>query len=712
MITDLIIGPISSNASLLTLNGVPSALVLTVNDDTKITLNWTIGSTNHDGHRIYISTDGVNFTEKGTVTGSTAAYQAIGLTQGTEYYFYVVAYKGSHESPATDTAHAITYSYFKITVDTTKAGSANDTFILPTAGAGTYNYYIDWGAGGAEEHIVANTSQTHDYNAPGIYQIKIRGTFPRIYFNNAGDKLKLISIDNWGNIAWSSMEKAFSGCANMNGTFTDAPNLGSATTLTQMFNGCVKFNCNLTGWNTASITNMSYMFNGCTIFNGSVSSFDTSNVDNMAAMFYSCRAFNQSVSNFNTAKVTSMLAMFYDCRLFDQSVSSFNTALVTNMSYMFSDCYVFNQSVSNFNTANVTDMSYMFYKGLAFNQSVASFNTAKVTTMAYMFELCGVFNQSLAGFNTAKVTTMQRMLYACSVFDQSLADFNVTALTNATEMLRYCTLSKANYDATLTSWADQAVKDTVTFHGGYSYTTVGGTGDAGRDHLVSTHSWTITDNGNTFDNGKILIVNDDANVGIYNNAFPVCTSEGIVGTVYVISDLVGTSGVMTWENLQTMQAAGHDIQCHSKTHTNETTLSQVQLEAELDAVTSAFTTNSLPAPAHHAYPFGAFNANVKTWVAGKRSTGRTTLASSTYKKMTTGGDKFEIPCHTCDNYTNAAIKALIDDTLVDNTGQVLLFHNIGVTGYKSTADFTEIVQYAKAQGVDIITMSDLFALLD
>ena len=71
-------------------DGSPSALSLTVNDDTKITANWIIGSTNHDGHRIYISTDGVNFTEKGTVTGATATYQATGLTAGTKYYFYVL----------------------------------------------------------------------------------------------------------------------------------------------------------------------------------------------------------------------------------------------------------------------------------------------------------------------------------------------------------------------------------------------------------------------------------------------------------------------------------------------------------------------------------------------------------------------------------------------------------------------------------------------
>ena len=636
----------------------PSALTLVVVNDTTINGSFTINGTGQDGHNIYISDNGgVTYTLLVALVGADNTFSATGLTAGTLYYFYVTAYKGAQESPASN----IVDTYFKITIDTTKAGSANDTFILPLPSAGTYDYYVDWGEGAPESHYVVNTSQTHVYAASGTYQIKIRGTFPHIKFNYGGDRLKLISIDNWGNIAWGSFERSFYGCANMNGTYTDTPNLSAVTSMSVMLADCDKFNWYITGWSAPEVLNMSYFLSGC-------------------------HAFNKPVS--------------------------ISTPKVTNVSHFLEYGDVFNQSVT-INTGEATDMSYFYFRCLVYNQPLAFVGgTAKVTNMSYMLEYCQLFNQSLASLNTGKVTTMQRMMFACFVFNQSLASFDVTSLTGAAEMLRYCTLSKVNYDAILTSWAAQAVKDSVTFHGGYSYTTVGGTGNIGRTHLTGTHSWSITDNGNTFDNGKILIVNDDANVGIYNNAYPVMVDESLVGTVYVVTDLVGTAGYMTWANLQTMQAAGHDIQCHSKTHTNETTLTETQLKNELDAVTSAFTTNSLPAPVHHAYPFGAYSANVKTWVATKRSTGRTTLASANYFKMTTGGDKFEIPCHTCDGYTNAAIKALIDETLVDNTGQVLLFHNVGVTGYKSTADFTEIVQYAKAQGVDIITMSQLFALLD
>ena len=308
----------------------PSTLIVTAQTDTTIDFSWTAATEPEDGYKLKISTDGVTYTDKVTVNNATTTAQATGLTAGVLYYFKVVAYKGTHESIGTN----VYDTRFKITIDTTKAGSANDTFVLPTAGAGTYNYFVDWGDGGAEENVVANTSQTHVYAAPGTYQIKVRGTFPQIYFNNGGDRAKLMTIDNWGNIIWSSMISAFYGCPEVQGVWIDVPN-------------------------TAKVTNMAYMFRGCYAFNQSVANFNTAKVTNMSSMFYGCSAFNQSVANFNTAKVTNMASMFRECYAFNQSVANFNTAKVTNMAYMFFGCSAFKQSLATFImtlVANVTSM--------------------------------------------------------------------------------------------------------------------------------------------------------------------------------------------------------------------------------------------------------------------------------------------------------------------------------------------------------------------
>lgn len=78
----------------------PTLLSATAISDVRIDLAWTVNSTNRDGHRIYISTDNVTFTLKGTVLGATAVYSATGLTSATTYYFKVVAYEGTTESTA------------------------------------------------------------------------------------------------------------------------------------------------------------------------------------------------------------------------------------------------------------------------------------------------------------------------------------------------------------------------------------------------------------------------------------------------------------------------------------------------------------------------------------------------------------------------------------------------------------------------------------
>jgi hypothetical protein len=90
----------------------PDNLILTVVSDTEIKLDWTDNSDNEEGFRIYISTDGISFTEKGTVLADVETYSATGLTQNTLYYFYVVAYTGGSESDPTLTEQAQTEPTF------------------------------------------------------------------------------------------------------------------------------------------------------------------------------------------------------------------------------------------------------------------------------------------------------------------------------------------------------------------------------------------------------------------------------------------------------------------------------------------------------------------------------------------------------------------------------------------------------------------------
>ena len=104
--------------------------------------------------------------------------------------------------------------HFVTTWKTDNPGDSNDSSItIPTNGTG-YSYSVDWDNDGVVDQMGITGDITHDFGTPGTYTIRIFGDFPRIYFNNGGDKEKIISIDQWGTNPWAQMSSAFSGASN------------------------------------------------------------------------------------------------------------------------------------------------------------------------------------------------------------------------------------------------------------------------------------------------------------------------------------------------------------------------------------------------------------------------------------------------------------------------------------------------------------------
>jgi hypothetical protein len=85
-------------------NGNPSSFSLTKVNTSSLQFDFTIGSTNQDGHYIYLSlTETGGYFLAKTVTGTTNTGTITGLDEGTLYYGYAVAFKGSKVSDASNT---------------------------------------------------------------------------------------------------------------------------------------------------------------------------------------------------------------------------------------------------------------------------------------------------------------------------------------------------------------------------------------------------------------------------------------------------------------------------------------------------------------------------------------------------------------------------------------------------------------------------------
>ena len=187
--------------------------------------------------------------------------------------------------------------YFIFSVDTnnTSAGSSSSTqFTLPTTGIG-YNYDIICDAANPATSLFRARSAnfTCQYPSAGTYTIKVSsniattetGTgFPHIYFNNEGDKLKIIEVSQWGTGLWASMESAFRGASNMIVTATDIPDLSQVLNMSQMFRFASNANPDVSNWDTSNVRTMELMFNGALAATPNISNWNVSNVDNMENM--------------------------------------------------------------------------------------------------------------------------------------------------------------------------------------------------------------------------------------------------------------------------------------------------------------------------------------------------------------------------------------------------------------------------------------------
>ncbi len=386
------------------------------------------------------------------------------------------------------------------------------------SGASNYNFTVDWGDGTATESYsgFGNTLQnvTHTYvtdspvlpadphynGSPG-YKITISGLFPIISFGGtlaAADKTKIIAIDQWGSGLWKSFFGGFNGCTNLVINATDAPDLSTLAEkrFTNTFKGCTALVDNggaMGTWNVSLVNNMSSTFEGCTNFNGDISTWDVGTVTTFAKMFINASTFNRNIGNWDTSTVTNMANMFQSAADFNFGAVSetggvlvnWNTSEVTSMGNMFQGATSFNQNLSQrtvgpdtfWDVSKVASFRRMFLSTKFNNGEIAgsyttdllwTLNTTGTINMEFMFNNASKFNQNITSWNTQKVTNLARSFDGATSFDQNLSTWNVEAVTTADLMFNGITLSTANYDALLISWAAQTLTGTGNFHGGNS----------------------------------------------------------------------------------------------------------------------------------------------------------------------------------------------------------------------------------------------------
>ena len=362
---------------------------------------------------------------------------------------------------------------FVTTWKTDNPGASSSTSItIPTNPAYAYSYDVDWDNDGTFDQFGITGDVTHDFGVSGTYTIRIQGSFPSIYFNATLDRQKILSVDQWGTIAWSSMYRSYNGCTFLQVSASDSPDLSAVTSMEAMFEGAGSVNASLNSWNTTNVTNMNSLF---------------------------------ATSNFNG------------------DISSWNTASVTNMGSMFASNPAFNQDLSGWDVSSATDASGMFSGATSFNQNIGGWNTTGLADTSGMFTFATNFNQDISGWDTSSVGNMTAMFAYATSFNQNIGGWNVSAVTDMTSMFDGVTLSTNNYDLLLASWSTQALQSGVVFSAGNSqYCNA-----ADRSSIVTSYAWAITDGGPAVCSAPVVLTSLASNITATSaTASAIITSDG------------------------------------------------------------------------------------------------------------------------------------------------------------------------------------------
>jgi surface protein len=195
----------------------------------------------------------------------------------------------------------------------------------------------------------------------------------------------------------------------------------------------------------------------------------------------------------NLSSVNSMLAMFSGASSANPDTSNWDVGSVTDMGSMFRSASSANPDVSNWNVSSVTNMSSMFFSASSANPDTSNWDVSSVTDMRYMFANASSANPDTSLWDVSNVTNMSLMFYSASSANPDVSNWDVSNVTNMDRIFQGSNLSVENLTAIYENWSQLSLQNNVSF--GAGITKYNASGQAGRDILVNTYNWLITDGG-------------------------------------------------------------------------------------------------------------------------------------------------------------------------------------------------------------------------
>ena len=107
-----------------------------------------------------------------------------------------------------------------------------------------------------------------------------------------------------------------------------------------------------------------------------------------------------------------------------------------------------------------------------------------------------------------------------------------------------------------------------------------------------------------------IVTFDDGHISNYECALPILSRFALRSIFFITANWIGTPKYMTWENVRTIQALGHEIGSHTLSHPMLTHCSDAELEREIRGSKSLLE-NQIGAPVRSiSFPGGRYNRRV------------------------------------------------------------------------------------------------------
>lgn len=207
--------------------------------------------------------------------------------------------------------------------------------------------------------------------------------------------------------------------------------------------------------------------------------------------------------------------------------------------------------------------------------------------------------------------------------------------------------------------------------------------------------------------GLISIAIDDGWRSTYTNAFPILDGAGIKSSNYIITGRFNDPSYIGRTEILNIQARGHEVGAHTRTHMDLVTMSSAQLQAEVAGSKSDLLGIGIRSVDTFAYPFGAYNATVVQAVKDARFTGARTSNGGFNSRST---DKYLLARQNLGNRTTIEqVRSWMDTINRDDSWLILVAHHIDYTDteFSITPEFfRDIIGEISKRRIRTVTISE------